>query len=266
MLFPASPAGVDLRAQKGSGAPPTRNPGPEPLLSPALRGDQVMTRHALLVAGALFVLALSTAVPASLADGTVEIQEVDEYGNPIGKDAAHQAGSGSVQIQDLYDHGRPVAPPHVTVPWEASHDPVRMTDDTGQAAVRQQTARPADGSTSITVGTAAAAGARIKPQPSHVVRFDETIRDNATEMLDEGRQSFRYDTFGSEAFWGGDLRLHEAIEGEKHGGKGPGLSLKAALEMGLKIDSDALAPEVRDAIASGRVDLDSPEVTLDLLR
>src|SRR5262245_9740746 len=264
MLLSGSPPGVDLKAQKGSGAPPTRNPGPEPHLCPALRGDQVMTRHALLVAGALFVFALSTVVPAALADGTVEIQEVDENGNPIGKDAAPQATSGSVQIQELDDHGRPVAPPRVTVPLEASHDPIRMTDDTGQAAIRQETARPAgDASAAITGGASTTvAGTRIKPQPSHVVRFDETIRDNATEMLDEGRQSFRYDTFGSEAFWGGDLRLHEAIEGEKHGGKGPGLSLKAALEMGLKIDSDALAPEVRDAIASGRVDLDSPEVTL----
>jgi len=227
-----------------------------------------MTRHALLVAGALFVFALSTAVPVALADGTVEIQEVDENGNPIGKDAAPQSGAGSVQIQELDDQGRPVAPPRVTVPMEASHDPIRMTDDTGQAAIRQETARPSDGAAlTITGGAGSTAShSRVQPQASHVVRFDETIRDNATEMLDQGRQSFRYDTFGNEAFWGGDLRLHEAIEGEKHGGMGPGLSLRAALAMGLKIDSDALDPEMLDAIASGHVDLDAPEVTLDLLR
>ena len=28
-----------------------------------------------------------------------------------------------------------------------------------------------------------------------------------------GKQIFRFDTFGDEAFWGGTLRLHEAIEG-----------------------------------------------------
>ena len=74
-----------------------------------------MTRHALLPAGALLVLALSTAplVPSALADGSVTIQEVDEQGNPIGKDAAPQATQGSVQIQELDDQGRPASPPRV---------------------------------------------------------------------------------------------------------------------------------------------------------
>jgi mono/diheme cytochrome c family protein len=209
----------------------------------------------------LLILALSTAplVPSALADGSVTIQEVDEQGNPIGKDAAPQATQGSVQIQEVDDQGRPTSPPRVTVPMESSHEQIRMTDDTGQAALRQETAPPAAGPTIVSKP-------RIQTRPSHVVRFDETIRDYATTMLDEGRQSFRYDTFGNERFWGGDLHLHEAIEGAKHGGAGTGLTLKAALAMGLKIDSDALDPEVRDAIASGRVDLDSPEVTLDLLR
>ena len=30
-------------------------------------------------------------------------------------------------------------------------------------------------------------------------------------MLAEGRQIFRFDTFGSEAFWGDTLKLHEAV-------------------------------------------------------
>jgi hypothetical protein len=227
-----------------------------------------MIRHALLPAGALLlVVALSTSplVSAALADGSVTIQEVDEQGNPIGKDAAPRATQGSVQIQELDDQGRPTAPPRVTVPMEPSHEQIRMTDDTGQAAIRQETARPDDGA-STTIQGGAVAHPGIQAQPSHVVQFDDTIRDYATAMLDEGRRSFRYDTFGNERFWGGDLRLHEAIEGAKHGGAGTGLTLKAALAMGLKIDSDALDPELRDAIASGRVDLDSPEVTLDLLR
>jgi hypothetical protein len=29
----------------------------------------------------------------------------------------------------------------------------------------------------------------------------------------EGQETFRFDTFGSEAFWGGQLRLHDAIAG-----------------------------------------------------
>ena len=50
--------------------------------------------------------------------------------------------------------------------------------------------------------------------------------------MDEGRRTFRDDTFGDEAFWGGQLRLHRAIVGQKLGGVGPGLSPKAALRPG----------------------------------
>src|ERR1051326_2357024 len=50
-------------------------------------------------------------------------------------------------------------------------------------------------------------------------------RDNKEDQHEsasvrEGKKIFRYDTFGSEDFWGGKLRLHEAIDGEKHGGVG----------------------------------------------
>ena len=37
------------------------------------------------------------------------------------------------------------------------------------------------------------------------------IHENAERMIREGREIFRHDTFGSEAFWGQTLRLHEAI-------------------------------------------------------
>src|SRR5262245_22130761 len=46
----------------------------------------------------------------------------------------------------------------------------------------------------------------------------------ATQLIDEGRQTFRYDTFGDEAFWGGALKLHQAIAGEANGGVGDGVS------------------------------------------
>jgi len=38
--------------------------------------------------------------------------------------------------------------------------------------------------------------------------FDARISDNAQRMLEEGRQIFRFDTFGDEAFWSGRLKLH----------------------------------------------------------
>ena len=51
--------------------------------------------------------------------------------------------------------------------------------------------------------------------------YDAQIQDNAKRMLEEGKKIFRFDTFGSEDFWGGQLRLHEAIVGQKLGGVGP---------------------------------------------
>ncbi len=81
-----------------------------------------------------------------------------------------------------------------------------------------------------------------------------------------GRRTFRFDTFGDEAFWGGQLRLHQAIAGEANGGVGPGVSPKQALELGLKVDADALPPELKDQIEAGEVDLEDPAVTLALLQ
>ena len=96
--------------------------------------------------------------------------------------------------------------------------------------------------------------------------FDAAIETNVDEMVEEGRQIFRFDTFGSEDFWGDQLRLHEAIAGEDGGGVGPGLSPRVALELGLKVDVDALPPEVVTALEQGEVDLEDPGVTLTLLQ
>jgi hypothetical protein len=95
--------------------------------------------------------------------------------------------------------------------------------------------------------------------------FDEVIRRNSDRMLEEGRRIFRFDTFGDESFWGGTLQLHKAIEGAKFGGVGPGVSPATALAVGLKVDADALPPDVLNDIRHGRVNLNDPAVTLALL-
>src|SRR5690348_6677205 len=59
------------------------------------------------------------------------------------------------------------------------------------------------------------------------------VTANATNLVLQGQQIFRFDTFGDEAFWGDMLNLHLAIEGSQHGGQGPGLSPNAALMAGL---------------------------------
>jgi hypothetical protein len=74
--------------------------------------------------------------------------------------------------------------------------------------------------------------------------LDRSVRENVERLLAEGMQAFRYDTFGSEDFWGGQVKLHQAIEGEKFGGVGPGVSPKQALELGLKVDMAAVPKNV----------------------
>src|SRR5688500_11701197 len=87
--------------------------------------------------------------------------------------------------------------------------------------------------------------------------IDQQIDANARRMLEEGRRIFRFDTFGSEDFWGGKLRLHESISG---------VSPKAALALGLKVDAKALPAPLVAQIKAGKVDLDSPATTAALLK
>jgi hypothetical protein len=93
---------------------------------------------------------------------------------------------------------------------------------------------------------------------------DPVLRSAQSTLL-EGRETFRFATFGDEDFWGGTLRLHEAIEGSAHGGVGPGVSPATALAVGLKVDVDALPPQVQKAIKSGAINLNDPATTLALL-
>jgi hypothetical protein len=95
--------------------------------------------------------------------------------------------------------------------------------------------------------------------------FDDVIRRNSERMLEEGQRIFRFDTFGDEAFWGDTVKLHQAIEGERFGGVGPGVSPATALGVGLKVDADSLPPDVLNDIKHGRVNLNDPAVTLALL-
>src|SRR5687768_12696944 len=83
--------------------------------------------------------------------------------------------------------------------------------------------------------------AQAIPARPQLGNFDAEINANANVMLEKGRQIFRFDTFGDEAFWGGTLQLHNAIKGAALGGVGPGVSAAAALDpLGLKVDVDAL--------------------------
>jgi mono/diheme cytochrome c family protein len=73
-----------------------------------------------------------------------------------------------------------------------------------------------------------------------------------------GREIFRYDTYGDEKFWTDTLRIHQVIESA--------VTPEVALSVGLKVDADAIPPEVQSAIAAGKVDLKSTATTLALIK
>ncbi|WP_208456884.1 c-type cytochrome [Lysobacter solisilvae (ex Woo and Kim 2022)] len=71
-------------------------------------------------------------------------------------------------------------------------------------------------------------------------------------LIEQGRQIFRYDTFGDEQQWTDRLRMHEVVET---------VPPVTALAVGLKVDADALPPGL---LASA--DLDDPATTIALLK
>ena len=105
-----------------------------------------------------------------------------------------------------------------------------------------------------------------QPEKPNHSGFDAVIRENAEQLADEGKQTFRFDTFGDEAFWGDTLHLHQAIEGAKLGGVGPGVSPATALAVGLKVDVDSLPHDLIAALKLGKVNLQDPATTLALLK
>jgi len=95
---------------------------------------------------------------------------------------------------------------------------------------------------------------------------DFSTEVHAVRQVREGRDTFRYATFGDEAFWGDGIGLHLALAGAANGGVGPGVSPATALAVGLKVDVDALPRSLQRAIARGKVDLQNPATTLELLK
>src|SRR5262249_46997554 len=94
-------------------------------------------------------------------------------------------------------------------------------------------------------------------QPAPVEDIFGSAEDNSRELIEQGRQVFRFDTFGDEAFWGDQLHLHEAIAT---------LTPRQVLDLGLKVDAHALPPQELQALLHGHVNLDDPAVTLQLLQ
>jgi mono/diheme cytochrome c family protein len=73
------------------------------------------------------------------------------------------------------------------------------------------------------------------------------------DQLAEGKQTFRFETFGDDSFWTDTLRMHEVIQSA--------VSPKTALAVGLKVDADALPPGTLES-----ANLDDPATTVALLK
>ena len=104
------------------------------------------------------------------------------------------------------------------------------------------------------------------PLPGLATHTRATRAAAPSALVAQGKRIFRFDTFGDQAFWGGTLQLHRAIEGKANGGVGPGVSPKLALQLGLKVDATVIPAKVAKAIKAGKVNLNSPKTTLALLK
>ena len=82
--------------------------------------------------------------------------------------------------------------------------------------------------------------------------------DHSPQNLAAGQQIFRFETFGDEQFWTDTARMHEVVQ--------KSVSPTTALSVGLKVDADAIPPDVAAAIKAGKVDLNDPATTVTLLK
>jgi hypothetical protein len=66
-----------------------------------------------------------------------------------------------------------------------------------------------------------------------------SVQDSKATISD-GQRIFRFETFDDEEFWTDKARMHEVVQ--------QSLSAAMALKVGLKVDADAIPPDVAAAI------------------
>ena len=80
---------------------------------------------------------------------------------------------------------------------------------------------------------------------------------SSADLIAQGKQTFRYETFGDETKWTDALRMNEVIST---------VDPTTALAVGLKVDSNALPPAVVSGIQNGTISLTDPATTIALLK
>jgi hypothetical protein len=203
------------------------------------------------------VLPLVAAVPAHAME-----QNASNGGCPPGQPAAPQPGPGFVPTQDCQGWvpaNHPAARGAAGAP-SASSAPGSFGCPAGMPAT------PSPGDTFVPTQDCTGWVPRDHPSARHISTFDDVIASTKDALFEQGKQIFRFDTFGDEAFWGDTLRLHQAIAGQANGGVGPGLSPAQALALGLKVDVNAVPAPVLAALRGGRLDLTNPANTIALLK
>lgn len=74
----------------------------------------------------------------------------------------------------------------------------------------------------------------------------------------QGKDIFRFDTFGDETFWTDTLHMNQVIQAA--------VDPTTALSVGLKVDTDSLPAAVVQGIENGSISLTSPATTVALLK
>jgi cytochrome c5 len=77
-------------------------------------------------------------------------------------------------------------------------------------------------------------------------------------LVTQGKDIFRFDTYGNETFWTDTLRIHDVITSA--------VDPTMALSVGLKVDAEALPAEVVQGIQNGSISLTDPTSTVALLK
>ena len=108
-----------------------------------------------------------------------------------------------------------------------------------------------------TIGGAVALAAACGGSEDSTITPEQNAAQQAA-LIEQGKQIFRFDTFGDERQWTDTLRMHEVISAA--------VDPVTALSVGLKVDAEALPQSVVQGIQNGSVDLKSPATTIALLK